>query len=57
MKCTTPCIYYREIVDKSKIPSVRTVCDARDKEIKHISKKDIENCSLYKTYKSIKYGI
>ena len=54
-KCYTPCIYYHELHDKSKTPTVKVVCDYRDGiEIRLIPNEEINNCSYFKTYKQIK---
>ncbi len=57
MKCTTPCIYYRELIHQTPHFSIKTICEARDKEIKDIPQKEIESCKFYKTYKDIKWKI
>lgn len=55
-KCTTPCIYYHEVFDKAKKPSVKIVCDIKEGiEIKNISDDEIINCKHFKTFKDIKF--
>ena len=56
MQCTTPCIFYREIIDRSKKPSYKTVCDYKDgEEIKNIPQSEINNCNNFKSFKEIKW--
>lgn len=57
-KCTTPCIYYHELHDRHRKPSVKTVCDIRDgEEIKNIPVEEIDNCKEFKTFKDVKKTI
>lgn len=57
-KCTTPCIYYREIYDQNKKPSIKIICDFRDgEEIKQIPLKEKVNCQHFKTYVNIKWKL
>ena len=54
-QCYTPCIFYHEVYDKTKKPSVRVICDIKDgKEIKDIPDEEIQNCEHFKTYNEIK---
>lgn len=56
IKCTTPCIYYREIMDKTKQPRYKIVCEYRDgEEIKNIPQDEKLNCNFFKSYKEIKW--
>ena len=34
IKCIIPCIYYREIFDKSKNPTCKIICDRSGEELK-----------------------
>jgi hypothetical protein len=55
-KCKTPCVFYREIIDKSKKPTYKTVCDYRDgEEIKNIPQDEIEKCNIFKSFKEVKW--
>jgi len=54
-KCYIPCIYYHEVYDKSKTPTVKITCDIKDgQEIKNIPDKEIQNCEHFKTYNEVK---
>jgi uncharacterized FlaG/YvyC family protein len=54
-KCYTPCIYYHELHDKSKTPTVKVICDIREgQEIRNIPNEEIQNCEHYKTYNEVK---
>ena len=35
IKCIIPCIYYREIFDKSKNPTCKIICDRNGEELKN----------------------
>ena len=57
-KCTTPCIYYREIYEQNKSPMVRLVCDYRDGvEINYLSLETRSNCRFFKSYNDIKWKL
>lgn len=54
-QCYTPCIYYCEIENKSKNPSMKIICDMRDgEEIRNIPADEIGICKHFKTYKDLK---
>ncbi len=50
-KCFTPCIYYREVYDKTKKPSMKIICDYKDTEIFKMPEDDINFCKQFTTYK------
>lgn len=54
IKCVTPCIYYQEVLDKSKKPSVKLICNYLEEELKNISENDINNCQHFKSYNHLK---
>ncbi len=58
IKCTTPCIYYREIYNQNKSPMVRLVCDYRDGvEINDLSLDIKSNCKFFKSYTNVKWKL
>jgi hypothetical protein len=54
IKCTTPCIYYQEVIDKSKKPSTKLICNYLEEEIKNISESKIKDCKHFKSYNHLK---
>jgi hypothetical protein len=55
IKCIIPCIYYREIFDKSKNPTCKIICDRNGEELKNISNEEKEQCIYFKNFQSIKW--
>ncbi len=54
IKCITPCIYYREILNRSKKPSYKIICDYKEgEEIKNIPYEEKVNCKFFKSFKDI----
>lgn len=45
-KCQTPCIFYNEV----KTPTVKPVCDFKDKNIFDMSNEEIQKCEHFRTY-------
>ncbi len=54
IKCTTSCIYYQEIIDKTKNPSVKLICNYLEEELKNIPKSNINNCQHFTSYNHLK---
>lgn len=52
IKCIIPCIYYREIFDKSKC---KIICDRSGEELKNISNEEKEQCLYFKTFQCAKW--
>ncbi len=57
IKCIVPCIFYREIFDKTQNPTCKIICDRSGKELKNISYEEKKQCPYFKSFQDIRLKI